>query len=227
MAAASEGPTLPGTPSSPGSFKPTMNRLSAPRADGRHQLRHEPGAAAHVAAVLIGAHVRMRGEELVEHVAMGCGDLDPAEAAALQARARGGELVDQALDLADANGPRHRPAEIVRQHGSADGVGIAPGYIAPAAPLQDLPNEPAIVRFHRFNPALQPRVAVVVPGAHAVRKVLVTRHAQRLGHDQRRTAARPVGVITDKAFAHAGVLAICVDIEAWMSRLRSRLPAST
>jgi hypothetical protein len=189
-----------------GELQPDDESPSAHRADRRHQVGDETGAPFEVAAIAVGADVRVRRKELVEHVPVRRGDLNATESAALHARRRLRKFFHQALDLRDPERARHRPAQIVREHRSADRIGVAPGHVASPAALEDLRHQPAILGLHCFRPALQPIHRVVVPGAHAVRQVLVARHAEWLGHDERGAAASAVGVIANQAIAHAGVL---------------------
>ena len=102
----------------------------------------------------------------MEQVPVAGGDLDAAEAAALQPRRGAGELLDHAGDLVDAELARHAPAQVVGQHRRANGIGGAPRDVAAAAAVQDLPEQAAILRFDRVGPAVESVEVVVVPDAH-------------------------------------------------------------
>ena len=152
--------------------------------------------------------VRPRRQELVEQMAVAGGDLDAAEAAALQARAECANSLDQARDLVAASSARGTVQLMSSGSAdSADGIGGAARRVTAAARGPDLPEQAAVLRFDRVGPALQAVEVVVVPDADARRARLVRRHAERLGHDHRRAAPRAVGVIVDQPLGDARAVA--------------------
>lgn len=74
-----------------------------------------------------------------------------------------------------------------------------------AAGVLNLSEQPAVLGLDGIGPALERIQIIVVPGPRAVCDVLVPRHADRLGYDERCATARAVGVILDELLGHAGV----------------------
>jgi hypothetical protein len=207
-------------------LEPDDETAAAVRAQRCNELGQKARTSREIAAVLVGARVRPRRQELMKQMAVPARDLDAAETGALQAARGGREVFDQLADFAGGERMRHRPAQIVGQRRSTDRFGVASGRMPSTAGILDLSEQPAILGFDGIRPAREPVQVVVVPDAHLVRDLLMRRHAQRLGNDQRSAAARPVCVILDQPRRHARVLAISVVIDACTTRLRNALPAS-
>ena len=72
--------------------------IAARRADRGDQFGEQARAVGPVAAVLVGAHVRARRQELMKHVAVARGDFNAGESAAFQARGGLREVGDHRLD---------------------------------------------------------------------------------------------------------------------------------
>ena len=180
---------------------------AAERAQRDYKLGDQARASFEIAAVLVVAVVRPWRKKLMKQVAVAGRDFDSAPAAALQTMRRLSEIIDQPADLAGRERVRNRPAQIIGQRACADGVGIASRRVPPPARVLHLREKPAVLGFDRVGPALECVHVIVIPDANSRRNLLMRRHAQRLGDDQRGAALRAVRVILDEAVRHAAVFA--------------------
>ena len=196
------GPMPPGIPSSPGSFRPTM--------------KSAPHAARNAAPVRRRCAVRpSQSPPYSSSRRLDQGDRNwwnrwpcPAEISTpekphvLQVRRGVRDLLDQIADLRRRQRPRHRPGQIVGQRGGADRFRVAPRKMAPASGILDLPEQTAILAFHRLGEAFQAVRIVAPPHLHARQTGLMPHHAERFGHRHCGAAGGAIGVVLDQPIRH-------------------------
>ncbi len=107
-------------------------------ADGGDDLGGEAGAGLEVAAVGVGAAVGGRPEELVDEVAVGAVELDAVETEALGGGRRGGERLDDGVDVLQRHLPARARGAVQSQSGGADGGGVGVGRFAGVADHADV-----------------------------------------------------------------------------------------
>jgi hypothetical protein len=117
------------------------------------------------------------------------------------------EIVVHAPDLVGGKCSWHGAREIVGQRRRAHCFDVAPPLVTAAPRVLDLAEQAAIARFDRISQALQAVELAVVVHDDLVGNMLVARHGERLGHDHRGAAARPVRVVVNLALRDASLLA--------------------
>ena len=131
------------------------------------------------------------------------GQLDAAESAPLQiVRRRQGELLDQAsassVERTLGNVQLSRPA----MRDAPIAFGLRPGMWRPRPASWIWPSSRQPAPSTASAQRLKPLELAVVVGARTRGLHLVRRAGHRLGHDHRRTALRPVGVVADQLVRH-------------------------
>ena len=152
-----------------------------PVADGRaHRLQHldaEAHAPVEIAAVLVGAEVAVRREELVDQVAVRGVDLHPVETGGRAVRGRAGEPFDHGRDLVvlDRLGRLH----VVRDERRRPRGELRPRATVHAAVVRELQEGERAVLVRRTGDQLQPRDRRLVPRARVVRHLVRGRRVHR------------------------------------------------
>ena len=84
----------------------------------------------------------------------------------------------------------------------ADRFRVASRIVAPASRILDLPEQTAILAFHRIDQAFQPVRVVAPPYLHAWQTGLVPHHAEWFRHRHRSPAGGAIGVVLDQPIRH-------------------------
>ena len=176
---------------------PVPHRL----AYGGQHLDAETHPVLEAATVLVGSSVALRGEELVDQIAMGAVDLDSVEATGHGVPRRGCEMLHELSDLALLQTLRR--LEIVGHIGWGQGRKLGPGPVVDAAIVCELQKSQGSVFVDRVGHAPKVRHRVGIPSRRVVRHLVRRRgmHLSLAGDHDAHAAPRALGQVTTEALA--------------------------